>query len=68
MNIDGKEQKFKILDSAGEDDYQAMIDEWIKWGDGFLIVFSVDDKEGFETLKNKYNRIKLMGKGKNRFF
>ena len=55
MNIDGKEQKFKILDSAGEDDYQAMIDEWIKWGDGFLIVFSVDDQKGFEALKNKYN-------------
>ena len=68
ISTDGKNHEFTILDTAGEDDYQTMLDEWIKSGDGFVIVFSVDDKEGFEALKNKYNRIKLRGKGNEPIF
>jgi small GTP-binding protein len=45
------------LDTAGEDDYQNMMDMWISFGEGFLLVFAINDKESFELLKGKYTRV-----------
>ena len=60
----GEERNFKILDTAGEDDFQGMIDEWIKVADGFLLVYAINDKESFEALKSKVNKIKKNDKDK----
>ena len=30
---------------------------WIDFGEGFLLVFSIDDYESFEAIKRKYKRI-----------
>ena len=60
----GEERNFKILDTAGEDDFQKMIDEWIKVADGFLLVYAINDKESFEALKLKVNKIKKNKKDK----
>jgi GTPase SAR1 family protein len=38
-----------------------MMDMWISFGDGFLLVFAINDKTTFEAIKGKYNRI-LKGK------
>ena len=51
----------EILDTAGEEDFQNMMDMWISFGDGFLLVFAINDKNTFEAVKAKYNRI-LKGK------
>ncbi len=45
------------MDTAGQDDYQTMIDSWIGSADGFLLVYAVDDIESFESIKGKYERI-----------
>ena len=42
--IDGIECKLEILDTAGQDDYQSMLDTWINSADGFILVYSIDDK------------------------
>ena len=42
------------MDTAGEDDYQNMMDMWISFGEGFLLVFAINDKESFELLKGKH--------------
>ena len=57
----GEKRRFKILDTAGEDDYQTMIDEWIKSANGFLLLFAINDKESFSLLRGKRERI-LKGK------
>ena len=62
MTATGEERKFKILDTAGEDDYQTMIDEWIKAANGFLLLFAINDKDSFEGLKAKLTRIKKNSK------
>ncbi len=49
------------MDTAGEDDYQNMMDMWINFGEGFLLVFAINDKESFELIKSKRDRI-LKGK------
>ena len=44
----------EILDTAGEEDYQNMMDMWISFGEGFLLVFAINDKESFTLLKGKH--------------
>ena len=34
-----------------------MMDMWISFGEGFLLAFAINDREGFEVLKRKYERI-----------
>ena len=61
ITIEGKVYEVEILDTAGEEDYQNMMDMWISFGEGFLLVFAINDYESFELLKGKYERI-LKGK------
>jgi len=51
--INNQLYSIEILDTAGEDDYQTMIDEWIKTANGFLLVFAINDKDSFDALKAK---------------
>jgi len=46
--IDGKEFIFKIFDNPGIGRYDSIISPILKFADGFLLVFSVDNKK---TLK-----------------
>ena len=57
IEIDNKTYNVEILDTAGEDDYQKMLDIWISFGEGFLLVFAIDDKESFDILTSKRDRI-----------
>ena len=59
--IDGVLYEVEILDTAGEDDYQNMMDMWISFGEGFLLVFAINDKESFQVIKKKRERV-LKGK------
>ena len=38
-----------------------MMDMWISFGEGFLLVFAINDSESFELLKGKHERV-LKGK------
>lgn len=37
-----------MLDTAGQEEFSAMREQYMRTGDGFLIVFSVTDKASFE--------------------
>ena len=52
-----KDKDFKILDTAGEEDYQNMLDQWISTSNAFILVFAINDKETFDALKNLVKRI-----------
>lgn len=56
-NINGKDYKVIITDTAGEEDYQNMIDSWINGSDGFLLVFAINEKESFQILDKKRDKI-----------
>ena len=34
-----------------------MLDTWINSADGFILVYSIDNKESFESTKTRYDRI-----------
>ena len=55
--IDDISCQLEILDTAGQDDYQTMIDTWINSADGYLLVYSIDNKDSFEGVKMRYERI-----------
>ena len=55
--IDDIQCQLEILDTAGQDDYQAMLDTWINSAEGFILVYSIDNKESFESTKTRFDRI-----------
>ena len=54
----GEQKEFQILDTAGEEDYQNMLDNWIDSAIGFVLVFAINDLESFEYIKIIRERIK----------
>lgn len=57
VKINDKIYNLEILDTAGEEDFQNMIENWISFGDCFMIVFALNDLESLETAKTYYERI-----------
>jgi GTPase SAR1 family protein len=54
----------EILDTAGQEDYQSMLDTWINFAEGFLLVYAINDKESLERLEKTRDRILKLKKGK----
>ena len=54
------------MDPEGENDYQNMKEMWIAFGDGFLLVFALNDYESFKYIKNDYDLI-IKGKHENKY-
>ena len=48
--FDGIQYKFKIYDTAGQERYKSISKQAIKINDGFLLVFSVDNRKSFELI------------------
>ena len=40
----------EILDTAGEEEYSAMRDQYMRVGEGFLVVYSITDKSSFAEM------------------
>ena len=64
--IDGIECRLEILDPAGQDDYQTMLDTWINSVDGYILVYSIDDKDSFNSTRMRYERI-VKNKGRSNY-
>merc|ERR1719145_541323 len=61
VSIDGKPALLDILDTAGQEEYAALQDQWIREGDGFLIVYAINSAESFdeaEVMHDKISRIR----------
>ncbi len=55
--FDGKTYKFKIFDTAGQERYKSISSNTVQIADGFLLVFSVCNKESFERISYWINTI-----------
>ncbi|OMJ30342.1 Ras-like protein 2 [Smittium culicis] len=53
--INGQKIYLDILDTAGQE--ESLLKQYIKYGQGFLIVFSVTSKSSFEEAKKFYDQI-----------
>ena len=61
VTIDGEGAILDILDTAGQEEYSSMQDQWMREGKGFLLVYSVSDRASFDEIvvfKDKILRAK----------
>ena len=56
--IDGLTAILDILDTAGQEEYTAMSDQHVRYGEGFLIVFAIDNMKSFEDVQIYVDRIR----------
>eukprot|EP01091_Cochliopodium_minus_P005697 TRINITY_DN15599_c0_g1_i1.p1 TRINITY_DN15599_c0_g1~~TRINITY_DN15599_c0_g1_i1.p1 ORF type:complete len:193 (+),score=32.81 TRINITY_DN15599_c0_g1_i1:351-929(+) len=55
--VDEETCLLEILDTSGDDNYKSLKDEQINTAQGFLIIFSITDRESFEEAKDYHERI-----------
>lgn len=55
--IDDKVSILDILDTAGQEEYSAMREQYMRTGEGFLLVYSVTSRTSFEELMTYYQQI-----------
>ena len=55
--IDGLTGILDILDTSGQEEYTAMSDQHVRYGEGFLIVFAIDNMKSFEDVQIYVDRI-----------
>ena len=48
--IDGETCLLNILDTAGQEEFSAMRDQYMRTGEGFLIVFAVNNAKSFDDI------------------
>lgn len=46
-----------VLDTAGQEEFSAMREQYMRKGDGFLLVFSVTDLHSFQNIQNFHTQI-----------
>ncbi|KAJ8003585.1 hypothetical protein DPEC_G00149870 [Dallia pectoralis] len=62
--LDGEEVQIDILDTAGQEDYAAIRDNYFRSGEGFLLVFSITEHESF-TATSEFREQILRVKAEN---
>jgi len=55
--LDGEEVQIDILDTAGQEDYAAIRDNYFRSGEGFLCVFSITEDESFQATQEFRDQI-----------
>lgn len=64
--IDDQVARLDILDTAGQEEFSAMREQYMRSGEGFLLVFSVSDKSSLEEIY-KFHRQILRVKDRDEF-
>lgn len=55
--VDGETANLSILDTAGMEDYESLIDHWIDKKEAFVLVFSVQLPETMQRLRDFHDKI-----------
>ncbi|XP_060803140.1 ras-related protein M-Ras isoform X2 [Amyelois transitella] len=55
--VDGQWCILDVLDTAGQEEFSAMREQYMRKGDGFLLVYSVTDKQSFENIRHFHTQI-----------
>ncbi|PWI75360.1 hypothetical protein PCL_06018 [Purpureocillium lilacinum] len=55
--IDGQPCMLEVLDTAGQEEYTALRDQWIRDGEGFVLVYSISSRSSFTRIKRFHHQI-----------
>lgn len=57
VQIDGQSCMLEVLDTAGQEEYTALRDQWIRDGEGFVLVYSISSRSSFSRIQRFYSQI-----------
>ena len=57
IEVDGILEDLEIFDTAGQEEFSTMQDDYYRSGDGFLLVFSITSRLSYNNLKDTYNKL-----------
>ncbi|RXK40932.1 Ras family, other [Tremella mesenterica] len=55
--VDDQPCLLEVLDTAGQEEYTALRDQWIRDGEGFLVVYSICSRSTFDRVERIVQRI-----------
>ncbi|KAL7273286.1 RAS2 protein [Rhizina undulata] len=55
--IDGTACMLEVLDTAGQEEYTALRDQWIRDGEGFVLVYSISSRSSFARIQRFHGQI-----------
>ena len=55
--IDSQSCMLEVLDTAGQEEYTALRDQWIRDGEGFVLVYSITSRSSFSRIRKFYSQI-----------
>lgn len=56
LDVDGKIVKFRVLDTAGQEEFRIMRDQVLRKYECYLLVYSIANRESFSSISNKLIR------------
>ena len=57
VSVDGQACMLEVLDTAGQEDYTALRDQWVREGEGFVLVYSITSRSSFSRIQNFHQHI-----------
>jgi len=57
FNVDGEAYTVEIMDTAGQDEFAGMRDNYYRTGHGFVLCYSVDQKSSLDDVRERFNGI-----------
>lgn len=55
----------EVLDTAGQEEYTALRDQWIRDGEGFVLVYSISSRASFTRIKKFHHQIQRVKESSN---
>ncbi|KIX93115.1 protein Ras-2 [Fonsecaea multimorphosa CBS 102226] len=55
--IDQQACMLEVLDTAGQEEYTALRDQWIRDGEGFILVYSITSRNSFSRIQKFYSQV-----------
>ena len=57
VQIDNQSCMLEVLDTAGQEEYTALRDQWIRDGEGFVLVYSISSRTSFSRIQKFQSQI-----------
>lgn len=60
VDIEGQKYFLEVIDTAGQDEYDALRDQYMRESDGFLIVYDITDRQSFAQVNDFVQHINMV--------
>lgn len=65
INVEGKPCRLDILDTAGQEEFKSMRSQYMRQGQGFILVYSITDANSFQKCREFYDEVQRAKGGKD---